>query len=169
MRQCRPRLDSYGYLTRVAKDPFADLAPDATKTIKSYLAPTRCHCDRAFGHTGDEYCSPRPMMCKGMNSAELRAWGQDNDRMDMILHADCIEVRETFPEAEDYMFKSSYLQDRVPRWLQSKIDDMALAMNAFPEEYNCEDMVRHVVRFKTAEKLIEEGNEAAARALFGKQ
>jgi hypothetical protein len=179
----KPRLSAYGYLSRAAKDPFADLAPDAVKTIKSYLLPVKCGCRRTqyhFYESMERYCSPRPLMCKDMNSQELRLWAKDNNRADMLLHADCVEAcereeaeraahRKSLKEAYGYLDKYSYLQGRVPDWLQDEI-------NAADREINLpEDDVHHVDDyclvvifgwFKEAEELIKEGNEAAARALF---
>jgi hypothetical protein len=182
MWRLKPRLSAYGRLARAAKDPFADLEPDVVKTIKSYLLPTKCGCQRYNHYLCDAmklHCSPRPRMCKGMNAQDLRLWAKDNNRDDMLLHANCVEAceredalrakhRQDLKEGYDYLDKYGHIRGRVPDWLQDEINHTVFSVGhcVWDDGTDEHEMLFRVDLFKEAEELIEQGNEAAAKDLF---
>ena len=113
--------DKWGYvasLARVAKDPFPQLTTENLEKIKSFLTPTRCECWDIRGKLDI------PGFFR-MTSCELRAWGKQHRRPDLVLHAGCVEEREKTESCGDTCKAwDDEFGSRLGEELQAKVRDL---------------------------------------------
>ena len=150
-------------LARASKNPLKQLDASTVETIMECLAPAKCPCKEV---SCCNRCLPRGFY--EMKSSELRTWGKLNNRPDLTLHADCVEGREKLDECFDEM---ENLRGMTPGWLDNKVENMWLygATGCWPSHFGRfppDGVFAEFERIKTAVALIEEGNEATARALW---
>jgi hypothetical protein len=65
----------------------------------------------------------RPLGFHGMSSVQMRAYGEANDRPDIVMHADCVEQREKLDRLSDEFEELDRLAYRLnlPQELKEKI------------------------------------------------